>query len=76
MRVSVTLNKTNLGKIQLACTRSTNKFGGIGMGYALPPYNPNAIAEVKGALQNLGIDERHDLREAGFAQGKLGRKTW
>ena len=57
MRVQVTLNKTNTGKIQLACVRSTNERGGIGTGFALPPFNPNALAEVDEILRNLGIHE-------------------
>jgi hypothetical protein len=57
MRVQVTVNKTNTGRIQLACVRSTNERGGIGTGFALPPFNPNALAEVEEILRNLGIHE-------------------
>ena len=57
MRVQVTLNKTNTGRIQLACVRSTNERGGIGTGSALPPFNPNALREVEDILRNLGVNE-------------------
>ena len=57
MRVLVTLNKTNTGKIQLGYVRSTNERGGIGTGSALPPFNPNAVAEVEEILRNLGVEE-------------------
>ena len=57
MKVLITLNKTNTGRIQLACVRSTNERGGIGTGYALPPFNPNATAEIEEILRNLGVSE-------------------
>lgn len=57
MRVLITLNKTNTGRIQLACVRSTNERGGIGTGYALSPFNPNAGADIEAILGNLGVDE-------------------
>jgi hypothetical protein len=57
MKVLITLNKSNTGKIQLACVRSTNERGGIGRGSALPPFNPNATAEVEEILRNLGVEE-------------------
>jgi hypothetical protein len=57
MKVLITLNKSNTGKIQLACVRSTNERGGIGTGSTLPPFNPNATAEVVEILRNLGVDE-------------------
>jgi hypothetical protein len=57
MKVLITLNKTNTGRIQLACVRSTNERGGIGTGYALPPFNPNAGAEIEAILRNLGVEE-------------------
>jgi hypothetical protein len=57
MKVLITLNKTNTGRIQLACVRSTNERGGIGTGYALPPSNPNATAEIEEILRNLGVSE-------------------
>jgi hypothetical protein len=57
MRVQVTLNKTNTGRIQLSCIKSTNERGGIGTGFALPPFNPNALAEVEEILRNLGVNE-------------------
>jgi hypothetical protein len=57
MKVLITLNKTNTGRIQLACVRSTNERGGIGTGYALPPFNPNAGADVELILRNLGVNE-------------------
>jgi hypothetical protein len=57
MRVQVTLTKTNTGRIQLACVRSTNERGGIGTGVALPPFNPNALREIEDVLRNLGVDE-------------------
>ncbi len=57
MRVQVTLNKTNTGRIQLACLRSTNERGGIGTGFALPPFNPNALREVEDILRSLGVRE-------------------
>ena len=57
MRVQITLNKTNTGRIQLACVRSTNERGGIGTGFALPPFNPNAVREVEDILRNLGVRE-------------------
>ena len=57
MRVQITLNKNNTGRIQLACVRSTNERGGIGTGYALPAFNPNAIREIEDILRNLGVNE-------------------
>ena len=57
MRVQITLNKTNTGRIQLACVRSTNERGGIGTGFALPPFNPNALREVEDILRSLGVRE-------------------
>ena len=57
MKVQITLNKTNTGRIQLACVRSTNERGGIGTGLALPPFNPNAIREIEDILRNLGVNE-------------------
>ena len=57
MRVLITITKTNTGKIQVACVRSTNERGGIGTGSTLPPFNPNAVAEVEEILRNLGVDE-------------------
>jgi hypothetical protein len=57
MRVQITLNKTNTGGIQLACVRSTNERGGIGTGFALPPFNPNALREVEDMLRSLGVKE-------------------
>jgi hypothetical protein len=57
MRVQITLNKTNTGRIQLACVRSTNEHGGIGTGFALPPFNPNALREIEDILRNLGVRE-------------------
>ena len=57
MRVQITLNKNNTGRIQLAYVRSTNERGGIGTGYALPAFNPNAIREIEDVLRNLGVNE-------------------
>lgn len=57
MRVQITLNKTNTGRIQLACVRSTNERGGIGTGFALPPFNPNALREAEDVLRGLGVEE-------------------
>ena len=57
MRVQVTLNKTSTGRIQLACVRSTNERGGIGTGFALPPFNPNALREIEDILRSLGVNE-------------------
>lgn len=57
MRVQITLNKTSTGGIQLACVRSTNERGGIGTGFALPPFNPNALREVEDILRSLGVRE-------------------
>jgi len=57
MRVQITLNKTNTGRIQLACVRSTNERGGIGTSFALPPFNPNALREIEDILRGLGVDE-------------------
>jgi hypothetical protein len=57
MRVQVTLSKTNTGRIQLSCIRSTNERGGIGTGFALPAFNPNALAEIGEILRNLGVNE-------------------
>jgi hypothetical protein len=57
MRVQITLNKTNTGRIQLACVRSTNERGGIGTGFALPPFNPNALREIEDILRGLGVNE-------------------
>jgi hypothetical protein len=57
MKVLITIGKTNTGKIQVACVRSTNERGGIGTGSTLPPFNPNAVAEVEAILHNLGVKE-------------------
>ena len=57
MRVQITLNKTNTGRIQLACVRSTNDRGGIGTSFALPPFNPNALREIEDILRSLGVNE-------------------
>lgn len=57
MRVQITLNKTNTGRIHLACVRSTNQRGGIGTGSALPPFNPNALREIEDILRSLGVNE-------------------
>ena len=57
MRVQITLNKTNTGRIQLACVRSTNERGGIGTGFALPPFNPNGLREIEDILRGLGVNE-------------------
>ena len=57
MRVQITLNKTNTGRIQVACVRSTNERGGIGTGFALPPFNPNALREIEDILRSLGVNE-------------------
>jgi hypothetical protein len=57
MKVLITLSKTNTGRIQLAFVRSSNERGGIGTGSALPPFNPNATAEIEETLRNLGVSE-------------------
>jgi hypothetical protein len=57
MRVQITLHKTNTGRIELACVRSTNERGGIGTGFALPPFNPNALREIEDILRSLGVNE-------------------
>jgi hypothetical protein len=57
MRVQITLNKTNTGRIQLGCVRSTNERGNIGTGFTLPPFNPNALREIEDILRNLGVNE-------------------
>ena len=57
MKVLITLNKTNTGRVQLACVRSTNERGGVGTGSSLPPFNPNAVAEIAEILRNLGVEE-------------------
>jgi len=57
MRVQITLNRTNTGRIELACVRSTNERGGIGTGCALPLFNPNALPEIEDILRNLGVRE-------------------
>jgi hypothetical protein len=59
MRVLITLDKTNTGKVKIGCVRSTNERGGIGTGYALPPFNPNALSEIQEILSNLGV--AHDV---------------
>lgn len=57
MKVLITLHKTNTGRIQLAYVRSSNERGGIGTGAALPPFNPNAIAEIEEIIRCLGVEE-------------------
>jgi hypothetical protein len=57
MRIQITLNKTNTGRVQLAYVRSTNERGGIGTGFALPPFNPNALREIEDILRSLGVNE-------------------
>jgi hypothetical protein len=37
--------------------RSTNERGGVGTGSTLPPFNPNAVAEVEKTSHNLGVEE-------------------
>jgi len=56
MKVLITLSKMSTGRIQLSCIKSTNEGGGIGTAYPLPPFNPNAVAEVEAILQNIGVD--------------------
>ena len=68
MQVWITLNKSNTGKIQLACVRSTNERGGIGTGSTLPPFNPNATAEVEEILRNLGVEEDSIQRNMALLQ--------
>ena len=55
MRVRVTLNKLNSGRMQLACVRATNENGGIGVGFALAPFAANADLEVRKVLTRLGV---------------------
>jgi hypothetical protein len=57
MTVQITLNKTNSSRIQLARVRSTKERGGIGPGFALPPFNPNALREIEDVLRGLGVNE-------------------
>jgi hypothetical protein len=57
MKVLITVNKTNTGRIQVSYLRSSNERGGIGTGASLPPFNPNAIAEVEEVIRCLGVDE-------------------
>ena len=57
MKVWIKLNKMGTGRVQLECLRSTNESGRIGRGCALPPFNPNAMAEIFAILKNLGVDE-------------------
>ena len=57
MKVLITVNKTNTGRIQVSYLRSSNERGGIGTGASLPPFNPNAIAEVEEVMRCLGVDE-------------------
>jgi hypothetical protein len=57
MKVWITLNKMGTGRVQLECLRSTNESGRIGRGGALPPFNPNAMAEILAILKNMGVDE-------------------
>jgi hypothetical protein len=57
MRIQITLNKNNTGRVQLACVRSTNERGGIGTGFGLPPFNPNALREIEDILRSLGVNE-------------------
>jgi len=51
------LTKMGSGRVQLECVRSTNESGRIGMGRALPPFNPNAMAEIHAILRNFGVPE-------------------
>jgi hypothetical protein len=73
MKVLITLSKTNMGRIKLACVRSTNERGGIGTGYALPPFNPNPSAEVEAILRNLGVDEDSISKQNGAA---IASRRW
>jgi len=57
MKVLITLNRNNTGRIQLSCVKSTNEGGGIGTSYSLPPFNPNAVAEIQDILRSLGVEE-------------------
>lgn len=57
VKVLITLSKTAVGRIELSYVRSTNEHGGIGTGSALPPSNPNALAEVEDILRNLGVSD-------------------
>jgi len=57
MKILITLTRTNTGRIQLSYVRSTNERGGIGTGASLPPFNPNAMAEIEAILSNLGVDD-------------------
>ena len=72
MKVLITLNKMNTGRVQLSCIKSTNEGGGVGTAYTLPPFNPNAMAEVEAILGNMGVDEEiiaatvSQIRQAGL----------
>ena len=58
MKVDVTLNTMNSGRIQVACIRSTNEHGAMGTGHVLAPFPANATEEVEAVLLNLGIAKR------------------
>jgi hypothetical protein len=76
MKVLITLNKTNTGRIQLSYMRSTNERGGIGTGAALPPFNPNALAEIEEVMRCLGVDEDSIARGiALLSQSKPGEQV-
>jgi hypothetical protein len=57
MKVWITLQRTNTGRIVVSCLRSTSEHGPVGTGWALPAFNPNARAEIEEVLRNLGVAE-------------------
>ncbi len=76
MKVLITLNKTNTGRIQVSYVRSSNERGGIGTGAALPPFNPNAIAEVEEVIRCLGVDaESIGVAVAQLANARPGEQV-
>ena len=56
MKVRVTLNKMNSGRMQVACTRSSNEVGGSGTG-AVRTFAADAKEELTKFLHGLGIPD-------------------
>ncbi|MBA3913289.1 MAG: hypothetical protein H0X25_05420 [Acidobacteriales bacterium] len=57
MKLWVTLQKTNTGRVVVSALRSTSEHGPVGTGWRLPPFNPNARAEIEDVLRGLGVEE-------------------
>jgi len=56
VKVRITLNKMNSGRMQVACVGSTDEVGGSGTG-SVRTFGANATAELRKFLGALGIPD-------------------